>query len=180
MDQPGSPHPDPDGIGLTIVSKLAGKVARASCPNLMPLTATPMEEPGAERQDLPPCDPSSFALVSVQGPTKGRSRPPHDLTTGLSGRLQHRLLETIETSCSSAREDHPGEHQTEVAGEDPSDPMLIQNEDSPDGAQPAIDEVGSAPMEKLCNNLTGENSVNGAACTSTGPPIYTKLEEMLR
>lgn len=58
--------------------------------------------------------------------------------------------------------------------------MLIQDEDSPDGAQPAIDEVGSAPMEKLCNNLTGENSVNGAACTSTGPPIYMELEEMLR
>ena len=115
VDQPSSPHPDPDGMGLPIVNKLAGEVAGASCPNPMPLTATPMEEPWAERQDLPPCEPSSLALVLVKRPATGRSRSARDLTTGINGRLQHRLLETIEVNCSSVREDHPEGHQTEIA-----------------------------------------------------------------
>lgn len=181
MDHPGSPHPDPDGMGLPIVNKLAGEVAGASCPNPMPLTATPMEEPWAERQDLPHCEPSSLAFVPVKRPATGRSCPARDLTTSINGRLQHRLLETIEVSCSSVWEDHPEGHQTEIAGEDPSDPVLIQDEDSPGGAHPAVDEEGPAPREKPCNNdSTWGNSANGAACTSAGPPSYAKLGEMLR
>lgn len=130
---------------------------------------------------MPPCEPSSFALIPVKGPIKERSRLARDLTTGLSGRLQHRLWETIEVSCSSAREDHLEGHQTEIAGEDPSSPVPIQDEDSPGDVQSAVDEVGPAPREKPCNNnSTGGDSVNGAACISAGPPNYAELEEMLR
>lgn len=174
-------NPNPNDMRLTIVNKSAGEVVGASCPNPILLTATPMEEPGVERQDLPPCEPSSLALIPVKGLVKGRSRPARDLTTGLSGRLQHRLWETIEVSCSSTREDHPEGHQTEIAGEDPSSPVPIQDEDSPDDVQPAVDEVGPAPREKPCNNdSTGGDSANGATCISAGPPSYAELEEMLR
>ncbi|RVW12048.1 hypothetical protein CK203_087280 [Vitis vinifera] len=93
--QPDSPHPDADVTG-------------ASCPDPLPPTTPPMEETGAERQGLPHCEPSSLALVPVKGLAEGRSRPTRDLKSGISGRLQDRLLETIEVSCSSAQEDHPG------------------------------------------------------------------------
>ena len=152
MDQPGSPHPDVDGMSLVVVNKPAGEVAGAFCLNPMPLTATPMEKVRAERQDLPPCEPSSLALVPVKGSATRRSRPARDLTTGISRRLQNRLLETIEVNCSSTREDHPEGHQTEIAGENPSDLVLIQDEDSPRGVQPAVNKEGPAPREKPHNN----------------------------
>ena len=89
VDQSGSPHPDAD-------------VAGASCLDPLPPTAHPMEEMGAERQGLPPCEPSSLALVPVKGPAAGRSCPARDLKSSISGQLQDRLLETIEVSYSSA------------------------------------------------------------------------------
>ena len=66
-----------------------------------------MEETGVERQGLPPCEASSLTLVPVKGPAARRSRPTSDLKSGISGRLQDRLLEAIEVSCSSAREGYP-------------------------------------------------------------------------
>ncbi|RVW32841.1 hypothetical protein CK203_107194 [Vitis vinifera] len=75
------------------------------------------EETGAEGQGLPPCEPSSFALVLVKGPATRRSRPARDLKSSLIGRLQDRLLETIEVSCSSVQEDHPEGSETEMAEE---------------------------------------------------------------
>lgn len=59
--------------------------------------------------------------------------------------------------------------------------MLIQDEDSPVGAHPAVDEEGPTSRKKPCNNdSTWGNSANGVACTSAGPPSYAKLGEMLR
>ena len=89
MYQPGSPHPDADVVG-------------ASCAKMLPPTVPPMEETGAERQGLPPCESSSLALVPMKGLAAGRSRPARDLKSGISKRLQGRLLETIEVSCSFA------------------------------------------------------------------------------
>ena len=62
MYQPDSPNPD-------------ANVFEASCAETLPPTAPPMEETGAERQGLPPCEPSSLTLVLVKGPAAGRSRP---------------------------------------------------------------------------------------------------------
>ena len=106
MDQPDSPHPDADDMGLVVVNEPAGEVIGAPCPDPMPLTAPLAEETGDERQGLPPCEPSSLALVPVKGPAAGRSRSARDLKSGISGWLQDRLLETIEVSCSSAQEGH--------------------------------------------------------------------------
>ena len=113
--QPGSPHPDAD-------------VAGASCAETLP----PMEETGAERQGLPPYESSSFALVPVKGLTEKRSRPASDLKSGINGRLQNCLLETIEVSCSSAQKDHPEESETEMAEENPTDPVLVPDKGSPE------------------------------------------------
>ena len=86
--QPGSSPPDAD-------------VAGASCAEMLPPMVLPMEETGVESQGLPPCEPSSLALVPVKGPATRRSRTARDLKSGLIGRLQDRFLETIEVSCSS-------------------------------------------------------------------------------
>ena len=87
--QPGSSPPDAD-------------VAGASCAETLPPMAPPREKTGAEKQGLPPYESSSLAFVPVKGPAKRRSRPAHDLKSGISGRLQDHLLETIEVNCSSS------------------------------------------------------------------------------
>ena len=87
--QPGSSPPD------------AG-VAGASCAETLPPMAPPMEKTGVEKQGLPPCESSSLALVPVKGPAMRRSRPASDLKSGISGRLQDILLETIEVRYSFA------------------------------------------------------------------------------
>ena len=79
-------------------------VAGASCVETLPPMEPLMEETGAERQGLPPCESSSLALVPVKGPATRRSRSARDLKFGLNGRLQDLLLEV---SWSSAQEDHP-------------------------------------------------------------------------
>ena len=181
VDQPDSPHLDADGMGLVVVDKPAGEVARASCPNPVPLTVSPMEETRAERQDLPPREPSSLALVPVRGPATGRSRPTRNLTTGIIGRLQDRLLETIEVSCSSAQEGHPEGHHMDIVGENPSDSVLVRDEDSPEDIQPALNDEGPTPREKPHNNgSTGANPTDDAACTSASPFSYAELGEMLK
>ena len=62
-------------------------VTGASCAETLPPMAPPMEETGAERQGLPPCESSSLALVPVKGPATRRFRPTHDLKSGISGWL---------------------------------------------------------------------------------------------
>lgn len=49
VDQPGSPHPDADDMGLVVVNEPAGEVTGAPCPNPMPLMAPLAEEMGDER-----------------------------------------------------------------------------------------------------------------------------------
>ncbi|RVW36796.1 hypothetical protein CK203_103354 [Vitis vinifera] len=118
VNQPGSPHPDAD-------------VAGASFAKTLPPTAPPTEETGAESQGLPPYEPGSLALVLVKGPATRRSRPARDLKSGINGRLQDILLETIEVSCSSAQEDHPEESETEMAEDNPTARVLVPDEGSP-------------------------------------------------
>ena len=140
-----------------------------------------MEEMGVERQGLPPCELSSLALVPVKGLAAGRSRPARDLRSGISGRLQDRLLETIEVSCSSAQEDHPEESETEMAEENPTDPVPVMDEGSPEEIQSAVNDGGPDPGEEShYNALSGGSPVDDAACTFTSPFSYAELEEMLK
>lgn len=119
--------------------------------------------------------------MPVEGPIKGRSRPPCDLTTGLNGRLQLRLYETIEVSCSSAREKHLEGNQTEIAREDPSGPVLIQDNDSSGDVHPVGDEMDPTSRGKPCiNDSTEGDFANGVSHISAGSPSCAELEEMLR
>ena len=74
VNQPGSPHPDADVVGASCTETLS---------HMTPLT----EQTGVESQGLPPCEPSSLALVPVKGPATRRSRPARDLKSGLIRRL---------------------------------------------------------------------------------------------
>ena len=182
VDQPGSPHPNEDGTELVVaVPEPAGEVVGAPCSNPEPLSATPMGETRVERQGLPLYEPSVFSLVPVKGAATRRSRPPRDLTTYISGRLQDRLYETIEVSCSSVREDHSEEHQTEIVGEDPSDPVLIPDEESPGDVRPAMNAEGPAPGEEPYNDDPAKGGPSDdAACVSASPFNYAELGEMLK
>lgn len=181
VDQPGSPDPNPGDMQLMVVNKSVGEVVGPSCSKPMPPATTLVEEPGAERSSLPPCESNSLAFVPMEGPIKGRSRPPRDLTTGLNGRLQLRLYETIEVSYSSAREEHLEGNQTEIAREDPSEPVLIQDDDSSGDVHPVGSEMDPTPREKPCiNDSTEGDFANGASHISAGPPSCAELEEMLR
>ena len=140
-----------------------------------------MEETGAERQGLPPCESSALALVLVKGPATRRSRLALDLKAGLIGRLQYRFLETIEVSCSSVQDDHPEGSETEMAKENPTVPVLVLDGGSPGEAQPTENEGASDPGEEsLPNALLGESLVDDAACISASPFSYAELEEKLK
>lgn len=91
------------------------------------------------------------------------------------------FCETIEMSCSSAREEHPEGDQKGVARNDPSRPVLIQDDDSSSDDQSVVDEMGPAPREEPCNNnSTGRDSANDIAHISACPPSCAEMEEMLR
>ena len=130
--QPDSSHPDAD-------------VAGASCAETLPPMALPMEETGVESQGLPPCKPSSLTLVPVKGPATRRSHPARDLKSGINRRLQDILLEV---SCSSVQEDHPEGSETKMAEENPTAPMLVSDEGSPEETQPAVNNGASDPGEE--------------------------------
>lgn len=181
VDQPNSPHPDPGDMQLMVVNKSVGEVVGPSCSKSVPPATTLVEEPGVERSSLPPCESNSLAFVPVEGPIKGRSRPPCDLTTGLNGRLQLRPYETIEVNYSSAREEHLEGNQTEIARGDPSGPVLIQDDDSSGDVHPVGDEMDLTPRGKpYINDSTEGDFANGASHISAGPPSCAELEEMLR
>ncbi|RVW85554.1 hypothetical protein CK203_044050 [Vitis vinifera] len=116
-----------------------------SCAETLPPMAPPMEETRAEKQGLPPCELSSLALVPVKGPATRRSRPARDLKSSISGWLQDPLLETIEVNCSSAQENHPKGSETEMVEDNPTDPMLVSDEGSPEKIQPAVNDGGPEP-----------------------------------
>ena len=144
---------------------------------MAPLT----EETGVESQGLPHCEPSFLALVPVKGPAIRRSHPARDLKSGISGRLQDILLETIEVSCSSAQEDHPEESETEMAEENPTDPVLVPDEGSPKEIQPTVNDGGPDPREESHHNaLSGGSPIDDAACTSASLFSYAELGEMLK
>ena len=84
----------------------------------------------------------------MRGPTAGRSRPARDLKSGISGRLQDRLLETIEVSCSSAQEGHLEGSETEIADENLIDPVLVPHEGSPEEFHLAVNDGGPDPGEE--------------------------------
>ena len=166
--QPGSSPPDAD-------------VAGAPSAKTLPLMAPPMEETGFEEQGLPPCESSSLVLVPVKGPAMRRSRPARDLKSGISGRLQDILLETPEVSCSSAQEVHPEGSETEMAEENPSDPVPVPDEGSPEEIQPALNDEGLEPGEESRPSASsGGSPVNDATCTSASPFNNAELGEMLK
>ncbi|RVW60645.1 hypothetical protein CK203_048848 [Vitis vinifera] len=142
LDKPGSPRPDADAAG-------------ASCPDPLLPTAPLMEEMGAERQGLPPCEPSSLALVPVKGAVAGRSRPARDLKSSISGRLQDQ--------------------------ENPTDPTLVPDEGSPEEIQPAVNDGGQSPRaESHHSTSSGGSPVDDAAYTSASPSSYAELGDMLK
>ena len=166
--QPDSSLPDADVVG-------------ASCVETLPPMAPTMEDTGAERQGLPPCESSSLVLVPVKGPATKRSRSARDLKSGLRGQLQGRLLETFEVNCSSAQENHPEGSETKMAEDNPTDPILVRDEGSPEEIQPIVNDGGPKPRkESRPSASSGESPVNDAACTSASPFSYAELGEMLK
>ncbi|RVW56791.1 hypothetical protein CK203_082751 [Vitis vinifera] len=167
INQPGSPHPD-------------GDAARAICVAAVPLTATPLEEMGAESQSLPSGEPSLIALVPVKGPASKRSCSARNLKSGLIGRLQDRFQE-IEVSCSSAQDAHPEGSEVEMATETPAVPVVVPDEGVPGETHPAENVKAPDPEEELPSNASlGGNPVDDAACTFASPFSYAELEEKLK
>ena len=78
INQPDSPYPDVD-------------TTEAICAEVLPLMVTPMEEMGAENQNLPSGGSSLLALVPMKGPASRRSSSARNLKFGLIGRLQDRF-----------------------------------------------------------------------------------------
>ncbi|XP_034672583.1 uncharacterized protein LOC117904181 [Vitis riparia] len=164
----GSPHPDEDAAAASYGEKL-------------PPTMPSMEETGPESQGLSPCEPSPLALVPMKKASAGRFHPARDLKSGISERLQNRLRETIEVSCSSAQEVHPEDSETVMAKENLTDPVPVPNEGSPAETQSVVNDGGPDPEEESNHTALLEGSlVDDAACISTSPFSYAELGEMLK
>ena len=119
--------------------------------------------------------------MPVKGPATRRSCPACDLKSGISGRLQDILLETIKVRCSSAQEDHPEESETEMAEENPTDPVLVPDEGSPEEIQPTVNDGGpDLGEESHHNSSSGGSPADDAACTSASPFSYAELGKMLK
>ena len=102
----------------------------------------------------------------MKGPAIRRSRPARNLKSGLIGR-QDRFLETIEVSCSSIQEDHPEKSETEMAEENPTAPVLVPDEGSPEETQPAVHDGAPDPEEESHPTASSRGSpVDDAACIS--------------
>ncbi|RVW59040.1 hypothetical protein CK203_106725 [Vitis vinifera] len=119
--------------------------------------------------------------ADVNGPATRRSRPAHDLKSGLIGQLQDRLLETIEVSCSSVQEDHPEGSEKEMAEENLTALVLVPDEGSPKEIQPAVNDGASDPRkESHPTASSGGSLVDDASCISASPFSYAELGEMLK
>ena len=69
----------------------------------------------------------------------------------------------------------------EVAGEGPSDPVLVPDEGSPEDIQLAANNGGPALKEEPHHTASsGGSPVDDATCTSASPFSYAELEEMLK
>ena len=84
----------------------------------------------------------------MKGPATRRSRPTLDLKSGLIGRLQDRFLEAIEVSCSSIQEDHQEGSETEMAEKNPTAPVVVPYEGSPEETQPTMNDGAPDPGEE--------------------------------
>ena len=115
---------------------------------MAPLT----EETGVESQGLPPYEPSPLAFVLVKEPATRRSRPAHDLKSGLIGRLQDCFMEAIETNCSSVQEDDPEGSETEMAVENPTAPVVVPDGGSLGETQAAENDGAPDPREESFPN----------------------------
>ena len=68
-----------------------------------------------------------------------------------------------------------------MAKENPTDPVLVPDEGSPEEIQLAVNDGGPDPGEESHHNaLSGRSRVDDAACTFASPFNYAKLEEMLK
>ena len=68
-----------------------------------------------------------------------------------------------------------------MAEENPTDPVLVPDEGSPEEIQPVVND-GSPDLgeESHHNALLGGGPVDDAACTSASPSSYAELEKMLK
>ena len=68
-----------------------------------------------------------------------------------------------------------------MAEENPSDPVLVPDESSPEEIQSALNDGCSEPGEESRPSASsGGSPVNDAACTSASPFSYVELGEMLK
>ena len=69
----------------------------------------------------------------------------------------------------------------EIAEENPTDPVVVPDEGSPEEIQPAVNDGGPAPGEESHHNASlGGSPVDDVACTSFSPFSYAELREMLK
>ena len=68
-----------------------------------------------------------------------------------------------------------------MAEENPTDPVLVPDEGSPEEIQAAVNNGGPEPGEESHPSASlGRSPVDDAACTSASPFSYAKLGEMLK
>lgn len=105
VDQPKPFHYEPKDLSFVVMDKPAVAEPGPSCLDPTPSALIVIEDSNAERSGSSCHKPEALAIVVLDEPTAKRPTPPCDLQVSFGERLQKRLNETIEVSCSSVQGD---------------------------------------------------------------------------
>lgn len=123
MDQPWLSCSEPKDLLLLVVDKPTAEEPDPSCLESAPSALIVIEEPATKRSG-PSCrEPKSLAIVVLDELAAERPVPSCDLKAGFGKRLQKRLYETTELSCSSIQGGQPKGVQREPEMEVVSEPV---------------------------------------------------------
>ena len=166
VNQPVPPCSEPEDDQLAISDKLVTKELGPSSIEPAPPILIVIDEAATDGMESPCREPDHLAIVVADKPIARRPVAPHDLQAGFGKRLQGRLREAMEASCSSVHEDQ----LERIRRDDGFGPMS-----SPDTAQPGglvHEEGGASPAlgeDSGHSAPAGEDSANEIAHLSVYP-----------
>lgn len=168
-------------LSLLVADKPVAKEPDPSSFELAPFELIVIEESDVERSVPLDREPGPLAIVVLDEPAAERPIPHRDLTTDFGERLQQRLYETIELSCSSIQGGHSERVQREAKREAELELAPSPNVDRSSDVRPVEREADPSSREEPVNShLVKGDSANKVVPISACPPSCAEMEKMLR
>lgn len=180
VNQPGSPRPQSDDAAMLAPNQSVVEETNPHCLESAPSAIIAVKKSAIERLDSFPHESDSLTLVVMDEPGAERPILPRMLTAGFGERHQRHLYETIELSGSSAPRKRSEGAEPVAIREDPSEPTLMSDNESPGDAPLAEGGAVPAPMEEpVDKDSADEDSANEVDNIFVRLPSCVEMEEML-